>query len=219
MFSYTELKARHREVREQEHENLRLRVHRALSWLGRAEQAEDVDARFIFLWIAFNAAYAYEIDERYRLSERATFRQFLEKLCALDTENRLGKLAWEEFAGPIRALLDTPWILPDFWQYQRGDIAERQWRDKLAEGKRTARKALKGGNTAALLGVLLQRIYTLRNQIMHGGATWNGRVNRQQLKDCAALLGKLMPVIISLMMENPGTVWGDPCYPVVKENP
>lgn len=176
-----------------------------------------MDARFIILWIAFNAAYAQEIDERYRLSERASFRQFLEKLCRLDVENHLDKLIWDEFSGPIRTLLSTPWVLPEFWDYQRGRIEEDQWRESLAAGKRTASKALKGGNTAVLLGLLLQRIYILRNQIMHGGATWNGSVNRQQLEGCTGLLGKLVPVMISVMMEDPGTLWGDPCYPVVKE--
>ncbi|OBY90989.1 hypothetical protein A6723_020470 [Pseudomonas sp. AU11447] len=59
---YQTLKERHRRERDGEHLNLRLRVHRALSWLDRAEQADDLDGRFIFLWIAFNAAYACEID-------------------------------------------------------------------------------------------------------------------------------------------------------------
>ena len=215
MFSYSELKARHRDVREEQHENLRLRVHRALSWLSRAEQAEDADARFIFLWIAFNAAYAQEVDERYRLSERATFRAFLEKLCRLDKSDHLGQLLWDEFSGPVQALLDTPWVLPEFWIYQRGEIDESQWRGSLAAGKRAARKALNGGNTAALLGMVLQRIYTLRNQLMHGGATWNGQVNRRQLEDCTNLMGRLVPVIILLMMDNPNTLWGEPCFPVV----
>ena len=54
---FTALKARHRAERDSQHPNLSLRVHRALSWLQRAEQlADDADGRFIFLWIAFNAA-------------------------------------------------------------------------------------------------------------------------------------------------------------------
>lgn len=68
---FQSLKQRHRQELDAQHPNLRLRlrVHRALSWLDRAEQADDLDGRFIFLWIAFNAAYATEIDERQRLSE------------------------------------------------------------------------------------------------------------------------------------------------------
>ena len=58
---YERLKARQRAERHAHHPNLALRVHRALSWLGRAEQFAiqvDPDAQFVFLWIAFNAAYA-----------------------------------------------------------------------------------------------------------------------------------------------------------------
>ncbi|NNB48811.1 MULTISPECIES: hypothetical protein [Pseudomonas] len=39
-----------------------------MSCLQRAEQAEVVDGRFVFLWIAFNAAYATDIDETQRLA-------------------------------------------------------------------------------------------------------------------------------------------------------
>ena len=84
--SFERLKERHRAERHDWPENLSLRVHRALSWLHRAEQlarAEDIDGQFIFLWIAFNAAYATEIDEKYRESEQQTFRAFLQKLTEL----------------------------------------------------------------------------------------------------------------------------------------
>ena len=80
---YQALKDRHRQERDQQHPNLSLRLHRALSWLNRAEQAEDTDGRFIFLWIAFNAAYATDIDEQLRLSEQETFKAFLEKLVSV----------------------------------------------------------------------------------------------------------------------------------------
>jgi hypothetical protein len=104
---YKVLKARHRAERTTHHPNLALRVHRALSWLNRAEQlADDPDGRFIFLWIAFNAAYATEIDERFRLSEQETFRAFLRKLVDLDDRGRIAELVWTEFSGSIRLLLD-----------------------------------------------------------------------------------------------------------------
>ncbi|WOA30142.1 HEPN domain-containing protein [Alloalcanivorax xenomutans] len=68
------LKTRQRQERHGYPDNLSLRVHRALSWLDRAEQEADPDSRFIFLWIAFNAAYATEIDDRHGLNERTTFK-------------------------------------------------------------------------------------------------------------------------------------------------
>ncbi|MGL5040163.1 MAG: hypothetical protein ACRC6D_08635 [Aeromonas sp.] len=213
--NYQQLKERHRAVRNDAPKNLSLRVHRALSWLQRAEMSEDDDGRFIFLWIAFNAAYATEIDENSRLSEQLTFQYFLQKLCDLDEHKQIELLVWKEFSGSIRILLDTPFVLQGFWDFHSGKISETVWKDRLAQGKSMATQALASGNTPQLLGVLFNRIYTLRNQLMHGGATWDSSLNRKQLKDCANILGKLVPLIIELMISHPNTLWGDACYPVL----
>jgi hypothetical protein len=55
----------------------------------------------------------------------------------------------------------------------------------------------------------------LRNQLVHGGSTWNSGINRTQVRDGAAILGFLMPVFADLMMDNPHQDWGKPFYPVV----
>ncbi|NEU35080.1 hypothetical protein GN156_30950, partial [bacterium LRH843] len=69
------LKAKQRAIREGFPETMGLRAHRAISWIGRAEACgEDDDARFIFLWIAFNAAYADEQEfKAIAPGERAAF--------------------------------------------------------------------------------------------------------------------------------------------------
>lgn len=213
---FNTLKARQRKERENHPPNLALRVHRSLSWLGRAEQADDVDGRFIFLWIAFNAAYATEIDESSRLSEQETFKAFLSKLSELDKQGRISDLVWKEFSGSIRILLDNPFVFHSFWEFQRGKISEADWQNRFASGKRQAQVALASNDSAAVLGVVFNRIYVLRNQLMHGGATWNSQVNRDQLRDCVNLLGKLVPVVIEIMLDNPHTLWGDASFPVIQ---
>ena len=212
------LKQRHRLVRDGHPTNLTLRIHRALSWLHRAEQSEDMDGKFIFLWIAFNAAYAQELDDSDRTSDKVTFTAFLQKLCDLDTSKRIDDLIWKEFSGSIRTLLDNPYVFHLFWEFQRGRIGENEWRDRFASAKKSAQSALASGNTPMLLSVMFNRLYTLRNQLIHGGATWDGKVNRDQLRDCTRLLGKLVPLIIALMMDNPNALWGDAVYPVVDQN-
>ncbi|MFF7709489.1 hypothetical protein [Pseudomonas sp. NPDC007930] len=214
--NYQALKTRQRKEREGHPLNLTLRVHRALSWLQRAEQAEDIDGRFVFLWIAFNAAYATDIDEKYRLSEQEAFRAFLRKLCELDQQHRIEKLVWAEFPGAIRVLLNNPYVFQSFWDHQNGKLSAAEWEKRFADGRRRAHDALAKRDTAEVLGVLFNRIYTLRNQVMHGGATCNGTTNRAQLRDATGLLGKLVPLIILLMLDNPGTLWGDASYPVVE---
>ncbi len=195
--------------------NLALRVHRALSWLNRAEQCDDTDGRFIFLWIAFNAAYAADIDEQHRLSEQEIFKAFFHRLCNMDSAHSIEGLLWSEFPGSIRAVLNNRFVFQSFWEYQKGNITQEQWETRFAKGRRSAQQALANRDTVVVLGVLFNRIYTLRNQLMHGGATCGSSVNREQVRDCGNFLEKLVPVIIRLLMENPETPWSNACYPVV----
>lgn len=215
MSEFDRLKQRHRLIRDRYPQNLNLRIHRSLSWLQRAEVADDGDSRFIYLWISFNAAYAHEINDAVRLSEQETFRSFIDKLCLLDRKRLIDNLIWKEFSGSIRILLNNPYVFQSFWDFHNGKLPEAVWEDRFARGRQSAQEALASSDSPLLLSIVFNRIYTLRNQIMHGGATWNSTVNRSQLRDCVNLLFKLVPVIIELMMDNPDTEWGKPCYPVI----
>ena len=183
---FATLKRQQREEREGYPTNLGLRVHRALSWLDRAERCEDDDGRFIFRWIAFNAAYANEIGNQERAPEQKVFGRFLNKLVGLDKSEVLYKLIWTEFSSSIRVLLDNQFVFQPFWGYHNGLIEEEQWKTKFDKAKVAANKALAGHNTTTVLAIILSHMYTLRNQLIHGGATWNSSVNREQLRDCSA---------------------------------
>jgi hypothetical protein len=190
-------------------------VHRALSWLKRAEQlGDDPDGRFIFLWVVFNAAYATEIDEKYRLSEQETFRNFIKKLVELDKKGRLSGLVWDEFTGSIRLLLDNPYVFQEFWDFKNGRCTEEEWKRRFSRAREKAKRALAARDTVTVLCIALSRIYLLRNQLVHGGATWGGSVNREQLRDSVNLMAKLAPLVIEIMMDSPDTLWGDACFPV-----
>lgn len=214
--NFTTLKARQRQDRDSYSENLGLRVHRALSWLDKAEQSEDLDSQFIFLWIAFNAAYAFEIDDHQRFTEQETFRNFINRLCNLDTNKRLENLVWNEFASSIRVLLKNQYVFQPFWDFQNQKIDEIAWKDRFQTANNLATKAIGHKNTELTLSVIFARLYTLRNQTMHGGATWNSGVNRDQMRDAVTFLSKFVPFIIEIMMDNPNEIWGEATYPVVK---
>jgi hypothetical protein len=215
--TYQSLKERQRKERDNYPLNLSLRVHRALSWLDRAEQAEgDQDAQFIFLWIAFNAAYANEIDDHHRFTEQETFRNFIERLCHLDVGNSLSDLVWKEFTSSIRVLLSNQFVFQPFWDYQNQKKTEAQWQDDFKSANAFAHKALGHKNTSAVLSVIFSRLYTLRNQTLHGGATWNSNVNRDQMRDAVAFMSKFVPAVIKIMMDSANELWGEPCYPVIQ---
>ena len=199
-------------------DSFNLRLYRANSWLKKAEASEaDDDIRFITLWIAFNAAYAKEIEAGAQLSDRSTFRQFLHTICRLDKGQRIYRLVWETFSGSIRLLLENRYIFQPFWNFHNGKISEIAWEEDFARAKQKAKMALANKDTDSVLLILFDRLYTLRNQILHGGATYNSSANRKQLHDGCAILQQCVPLILSVMQDNPDEDWGKPFYPFVKE--
>ncbi|MEG0003353.1 MAG: HEPN domain-containing protein [Comamonas sp.] len=201
-----------------------LRMHRALSWLQRAESAAaDNDVAFIFQWIAFNAAYAQDLGEGSGAvaSERQTFRNFIADVCVLDKSKTLSALVWQVFPGPIRLLLDNQYVFQPFWDalnHPRSDgTTPDHWREAFDDARQRVHRALAQQDTERVLYEIFVRLYTLRNQLMHGGSTWNSSVNRAQVRDGRALLTRILPVVLEVMMDHPARFEGRPFYPVVQE--
>lgn len=97
-----------------------------------------------------------------------------------------------------------------------GNLDCVNWEIRFENAKKAARYSIEGQETAKLLIILFDRLYVLRNQLVHGSATYNSRVNRKQVRDWAALLLIFMPVVIDTMMSNAAEDWGAPYYPVVE---
>lgn len=195
-------------------ESWRIRLHRAISWLDRAEsEADDPDARFIFLWIAFNAVYAQE------LGLESPFRKqlgaFLSAVAELDQENRLQGLLFKDFSGPIRTLIGNRFVFEPFWRALREHNSSDHWKTQFEKSQKAAIYAVVSGDTPTVLGIVFDRLYVLRNQLVHGGATWRSQVNREQLKDGVLILMSLVPLILEIMLEHPESEFGDILYPVV----
>lgn len=214
---HASLKSKQRAIRDGFPETMGLRVHRAISWIGRAEASgEDHDARFIFLWIAFNAAYADESDfQVITPSERAAFLDYFAKLVAFDREGRIYRALWQKFSGPVRLLMENKYVFSPFWQHHNGIEGFENWEDRFNSSARAFSMAFQAGDSAKVLSFVFDRLYVLRNQIVHGGSTWNSGVNRAQVRDGAAILGFLMPMFVDIMMDNAHEDWGRPFYPVV----
>ncbi|EMI4516147.1 HEPN domain-containing protein [Vibrio parahaemolyticus] len=214
--NYNELKQRQRNERSDYSPNLGIRVHRALSWLNKAEQCTDDDSKFTFLWIAFNSAYAQEFEQKLVYGEKGLYQEFLDKLVSVDATNKLHNIVWSEYAGTIRLILENEFILQSYWDFQSERISEQDWKNHRSKAKTAASKTLGQCNTAVVLSILFSRLYTLRNQIIHGGATFNSSANRKQLRDCTSILEMLIPNIIELMMDNKSVLWGAPVYPLIQ---
>lgn len=210
--NYKSLKNRHREVRKSQPETTRLRIHRALSWLNASEEAEHHDEKFIFLWISFNSIYAQENGMDLSFSEKGLFKQFLGQLVRLDSQDLIHNIAWENYADKIRLFIDNQYAYQPYWDFRNGLITDEVWLRKYSSSKKTAHAALAKKDATVFCNTLFDRLYVLRNQLMHGGATWGGATNRAQVRDGARILEQFVPAMIHIMMENADELWGSPYY-------
>ena len=61
---------------------------------------------------------------------------------------------------------------------------------------------------------VLERIYLLRCQVVHGAATCGSQLNREALKHCTTMMRWLLPAILQVWIDNGSDLdWGPMCYP------
>ncbi len=194
-------------------ETLTIRLHRSISWLKSAEKQDgNLDLKFISLWIAFNACYAVDLNGISSKPEKAKLRDFTSSLVQFD-RTRLYNLFWEKYSGPVRVLIENKFVFEKFWEYNRGEAED--YLPAFNKSITTALNCLSKEHIEGLMEIVLERLYTLRNSIVHGGSTYNSKLNRSQLKDACNIMQLLVPIIIDIMLENSQHDWGEIAYPVV----
>jgi hypothetical protein len=196
-------------------ESTNVRLYRAVSWLICAsEQSKQPDLAFISHWIAFNALYAADVDPVSPTAERERFRIFIRKLVSHDEHNRIYSILWEKFSGSLRVLIENKYLFKTFWDHQRGLTSG--WEQSFQRANEAAMHHLNDRRVSEFLEIVLDRLYILRNQLIHGGSTFRSSVNRESVKTGNRVLELLVPVFVDIMMKNPGEDWGEIHFPVVK---
>jgi hypothetical protein len=215
--NHQKLKANLKQQRDQLSESHATRLHRAVSWIGAAAgQDSDLDLQLISLWISFNACYAVNEGGSESLAERVAFLRFVEKLVVHDKNKKIYAILWETYSGPVKALIKNPFVFHGFWSVKRNDKSDDSWQQEFNRLSVSALNSLSRQQVPELLAIVLDRLFVLRNQLLHGGATYKSQVNRDQVKDGAELLGALMPSVIEIMLNAPEEDWGEVYYPVIK---
>ena len=207
-------------------------MRRAYAWLERSKWngTEDVE-RFMFLWIAFNAAYGDESALREfveggeaRETEAHRFRAFLGNIVQQDEAGILEGIVWDKFPGPIRVLLSNQYVYRPFWMAVWGSDRSGGWRRRFEDSKRIALTALSNRDVFTVLSVVFDRLYTLRNQIFHGGTTYPSGFGLDQIRDGSRIMASLVPAIFDIMRQdinsNPDSeVWGKVAFPRINTEP
>ena len=113
------LKSRHEKLKQDFPDQLNVRLHRSLSWLQRAEkEGSDIDASFIFLWIAFNAIYGIKATINSDTTGRESLKDFFEKIISIDETEMIYEHMWNRYSSEIRVLLENKYLFAPFWNNQ-----------------------------------------------------------------------------------------------------
>lgn len=200
---------------------MRIRLHRCCSWLQRVEQLAQTasnapsgsegfdDAALVCRWIALNALYArWDEQGRAPFADVESLRSFTSHIVRIDRDGRIAA-ALTEHKRLVIALLEDDFLTKSFWREpHRGRGAGPR------HAAQEAREWFREQRWSMLLERTLQRIYVLRCQLVHGGATCGGRLNRTALRRCTQMLGRLLPPIILAMIDHgEAEDWGPLCYP------
>lgn len=167
-------------------EAVEIRLRRSESWLRKSKKAgnsepPDLDAQFVFLWIAFNALYGQpryrdEVDSK----EIVDFTRFLARAEDLERGAVATALRNPDVEKHVEHLLQSPFLNIDCWrEWDRVGIRDRQKRIEMARHTYDKQHATMP---------VFRQLYTLRNQVLHGAATDGGRRNRESLRHAIPVL-------------------------------
>lgn len=189
------------------------RLRRALSWVVAAERYRvDIDIAFICHWIAVNSLFGglsgRPPDEgserrRYRLPNGEEVEDdisaFIKRFLRLDRSRvilgAVRSLSWQETLAP---LVGDKWTFGPYWKEGLSSNVET----RLSKRKRAARDALRTENLEVLLHILLMRTQDLRNQIVHGAASYYVSQNRESIRPALAVLAALVPAFITVIKSS-----------------
>lgn len=196
------------------HQNWRIRVHRAVSWLGQAAAFGDehAEARFIYLWIALNSLYSRWDRERNAPEPDSQARKrFVDRLLEMDRRGRIGELL-RQHRGLVKKLLGNAYLSPVFWRNPEDPKA----RGRATEDQNYIERNLRNNEYRKLLDQVLERLYVFRGQLVHGASTSGSRLNRTTLKYCLTMLDRFAPAIVEIVAESGcNDDWPELCYPPV----
>ena len=221
------------------------RMRRAKSWYEHSLHAQCDDDKFIFLWIAFNAAYGRALldpnvhrDSGSAEQEWERQKGFLRNLLYKDTRQLIRDVLWGcdlldrrgdgSLHGSVPRLLHNHYVYCFFWYYVHNRV-EDYWRtgfssanDLSTEYLRKRKPSVTPPEVRHVLEEVFSRLYTLRNQMFHGGTTCGTGKGRGQLVDATKVMKNLVPAMLTILQadltaEDSTDYWGTVAYPHVDE--
>jgi len=197
------------------HEQTLIRIHRCCSWLQRVEEIEQDgadDAVLIYRWIALNCLYGrWNETSREPVPERESLRTFMDSIFQHDQDGQVSGIL-EQHRKLVMAIYEDEYLSKYFWEEPTDERARKTMKTKF-----DARTWYVEKRYGMILHRLLERVYFLRCQLVHGAATFGSDLNRKALRRCSTMLGHLMPAFLLVLIDHGyDQDWGPLCYPPLR---
>ncbi len=189
-----------------------IRFHRACSWLAKAEVLDsDTDSDLILInqWIALNALYGqWNAQSCEPLPDRQSYKAFYDRILRIDSAGHIPELLTQH-RPLVLSLMEDEYLASFFWK-----TPSLESRKVVRNIKQRAQSWYCEKNWTLMLDHLLDRIYLLRCQLVHGAATCGSKLNRISLRRTACMLGQLLTATLLVVIDHGAEEdWGLLCYP------
>ncbi|MDP6541143.1 MAG: hypothetical protein QGF07_00020 [Phycisphaerales bacterium] len=201
------------------HDAIRLRMHRALSWMKKAQEFEvpdDADARFVFSWIALNTLYAkWDSNIDNRQPEWQVREEFLRWMVKQDVTGRVQQVLLDNRKHCDR-LLSEEHLINSYW----GNPTEEEARKARTKPRKIGKHYHDSDEVIKVLIPLIKCVAMLRSQLVHGQSTYGSSANREVVEAGANVMFDLVMTLLQIVAEDglweDDSVWQPVPYPPMK---
>ena len=180
--------------------------------MQRAEQAdcsEDLDLSLLSQWIAFNALYGqWDGEAKEPVPDHVCWRHFVDRILSLDKDRSVIDIL-RDHKPLAMTIFEDEYLSRYYWKKPNEKRASRSRKTKF-----DARTWYLQENWTLILDGLIERIYLLRCQLVHGAATYNSNLNRTSVRRCSQMMDHLVRAFLFVWIEHGADEdWGIMCYP------
>lgn len=195
----------------------RRRVNRMDVWLNLADDAQEemYHVQFVFLWIAYEAAWQ---KQSFKVGSGQP-EKFFNHVSTRNSEYLQAIL--KAHKKTIEKLFNLRWASKEFWFKNNNKIitTPEQWEchfvDHVTSLTDSLQKAINDGSpqsVSSALENLFSVLRIVRNQIVHGASAGKKSLGKRQVKWGVKLLASLIPCFRKIIDENIREDWGIPPF-------
>ena len=188
------------------HDAIRLRMHRAFSWLRVAEDfklPEHVDSRLIFSWTTLNTLYAkWDSNLSNRDPEWQVREDFIRRIVEQDSACRIQQTLLANRKHCDR-LLSEEHLVHSYW----GNPSEVAARKARVKPKKIAKHYHVPEEVIRVVIPLMKCIAMLRSQLIHGMSTYGSSANREVVEAAATFMFDFVHAILQCIVHD--NLWED----------